>query len=62
MNQTKLILLMMQHSDSKDLAKGIISNNILKDRSFEIARDRNYDGNQRALASIVYNFFDKKTG
>ena len=53
---------MMQHSDSKDLAKGIISNNILKDRSFEIARDCNYDGNQRALASIVYNFFDKKTG
>ena len=29
---------------------------------YEIARNRNYDGNQRALASMVYRFFDKKAG
>ena len=33
----------------------------MKDRADEIARNRNYDGYQRALASMVYNFCDKKT-
>ena len=33
----------------------------MKDRSFEIARNCRYDGHQRALASMVYKFFDKKT-
>ena len=39
-----------------------ISDKILKDRAFKIARDCNYGGYQRALASMVYEFFDKKTG
>ena len=47
-------------SDSKDLAKKTISDNFLKDRAYEIARNCKYDGYQRALASMVYNFFDKK--
>ena len=35
----------------------------MKDRAFEVARNRNYDGYQRALASMVIDhFFDKKTG
>ena len=34
----------------------------MKDRAYEIARNRKYDGYQRALASMVYKFFDKKTG
>ena len=50
------------YSDSEDLAKITISDKILKERAYEIARNRNYDGYQRALASMVYNFFDKKTG
>ena len=50
------------HSDSKDLAKRTISDNILKDRAYEIARNSNYDGYQRALGNMVYKFFDKKTG
>ena len=33
----------------------------MKDRSFEIARNCRYDGYQRALASMIYKFFDKKT-
>ena len=50
------------YSDSKDLPKGTISEKILKDRTYEIARNRGYDGYQRALASMFYTFFDKKTG
>ena len=50
------------YSDSTDLAKRTISDKILKDRAYEIARNRNYDEYQRKLESMVYNFFDKKTG
>ena len=48
-------------SDSKDLAKRTISDKVLKERAFETARNRNYEGYQRALATMVYKFFDKKT-
>ena len=34
----------------------------MKDRAHEIAKNYGYDGYQRALASMVYKFFDKKTG
>ena len=34
----------------------------MKDRAYEIARSHKYDGYQRALATMVYRFFDKKTG
>ena len=34
----------------------------MKDRAYELARNCNYDGYQRALASLVYKFLDKKTG
>ena len=50
------------YSDSKDMAKGTISDKIRKDRHFQIDMNRNYDGYQRALASMVYKFFDKKAG
>ena len=50
------------YSDNKDLIKRTISDYILKDRADEIARNRNYDGYQRALASMAYKFSDKKTG
>ena len=50
------------YSDSKDLAKRTISDKILKERAYEIARNCKYDGYQRALASMVYKFFDEKTG
>ena len=40
------------YSDSKDLAKRTISDKILKERAYEIARNRNYDGYQRALAGL----------
>ena len=34
----------------------------MKDRAHEIAKNCGYDGYQRALASMIYKFFDKKTG
>ena len=34
----------------------------MKKRAYEIARNCNYDGYQRALASMVYKFFDRKAG
>ena len=39
-----------------------MSDRILKYRTYEIAWNRKYDGCQRALASMVCKFFDKKTG
>ena len=49
-------------SNSKDLAKTTIPDKISKDRAYEIARNLKYNGFQRVLASMVYKFFDKKTG
>ena len=34
----------------------------MKDKANEIPGNCGYDGYQRALASMVYRFFDKKTG
>ena len=46
------------YPDSK--AKRTISDKILKDRTYEIARNCEYDSYQKALASLIYKFFDKK--
>ena len=50
------------YSDSKDLAKRIISDKILKDITYEIATNIKFDGFERRLTCIVYKFFDKKRG
>ena len=50
------------NSDSKDLAKRTISDKILKERVYKIARNHDYDGFERALTSMVYKIFDKKKG
>ena len=36
------------------------SDEILRDKSFNIAKNPKYHGYQRGLASIVYTFFDRK--
>ena len=46
--------------DKKDLAKNTILDKILKDRTYEIARNLKYDGYQRRLPSIVYKFLIRK--
>ena len=48
------------YSDSKDLTKRTVADKVLKNKAFDIAKDPNYDGYQRGLASMVYKFFDSK--
>ena len=50
------------YSDSENVANNTISDKILKDRAYEIARNRGYDGYQKAMASMVNKIFHKKTG
>ena len=47
--------------DFKDLAKRTAADNVLRNKAFRFAKDPIYDGYQRGLASMAYNFFDKKT-
>ena len=47
----------MAYGKTNDLAKRTQSDKILRDKTLKIARDRKYDGSQRVLASMVYNFF-----
>ena len=35
---------------------------VLRDKAFKIASEPKYDGYQRGLVSMVYKFFDKKSG
>ena len=51
----------MAYGDFKDLKRRTTSDQILKDKAFNIAKNPKYDGYQRGLASMVYNFFDKKS-
>ena len=50
----------MAYGRSKDLAKRLQSDKVLRDKAFKIASDPKYDGYQRELASMVYKFFNKK--
>ena len=50
----------MAYGKSKDLVKRTQSDKLLKDKAFEIANNPKYDSYQRGLASMAYNFFDKK--
>ena len=49
-------------SDSKNLAKITVLDKILNDSAYKVAINPKHDGYQRGLASMVYKFFDKKTG
>ena len=51
----------MTYGDFKDLAKRTIADKILRHKAFKIVSDQKYDGYQRGLVSMVYNFFDKKS-
>ena len=48
----------LAYGDFKDLVRRTASNKILRDKAFNIAKNK-YDGYQRGLASMVYKFFDK---
>ena len=50
----------MAYGNFKDLARRTASDKVLRDKAFNIAKNPKYDRYQRALASMVYNVFDKK--
>ena len=45
----------------KDLVENTASDKILPDRAFNIAKNPNYDGCRRGIASMVYKVFDKNS-
>ena len=51
----------MAYGDFKDLIRRTVSDKLLRDKAFNIAKNPKYDGYQRGLASMDYRFFDKKT-
>ena len=51
----------MVYLDFKHLARRTPSDNVLRDKTFNITKNPKYDGYQRGLASMVYKFFDKKS-
>ena len=51
----------MAYGDFKDLAKRTGADKVLRNKAFNIAKNSQYDGYQRGLASMVYRFFDKNT-
>ena len=50
----------MAYGDFKIFRKAF-ADKVLRDRSFNIANNPEYDGHERGFASMVYIFFDKKT-
>ena len=50
----------MVYGDFKDLTRRTCSDKIIRDKTFNIAKNRKHDGHQRGLASMGYNLFVKK--
>ena len=50
----------MAYGDFKDLKRRKAADKVLRDKTFNIAKDPKYDGYQRGLASMVYKFYDNK--
>ena len=51
----------MAYGKYRDLERRTQSDNVLKDKAFAIANNSKYDGYQGGLASVAYQFFDKKS-
>ena len=51
----------MAYGDFKDLTRRKASDKVSRDKAFNIAKYRKYDGYQRGLSSMVYKFLDKKS-
>ena len=49
------------YADHKDLINRTKADKVLRDKAYDIASNPEYDGYQRGLASMVYNFFDKNS-
>ena len=51
----------MVYRDLKELARRTASDDVLRDKAFNIAKNPQYDGYQRGLASMVHTFFHRKS-
>ena len=51
----------MAYGDFKDLKRRTVSDKVLRDKAFNIAKNRVYDGYQRGLVSMVYKLFDENS-
>ena len=51
----------ISYNKFKDLEKRTQSGIVLKNKALKIASNPKYNGYERGLASMVYNFFDKKS-
>ena len=49
------------YGDFEDLKRRTVSDKILRDKAFNIAKNPKYDGYQRGLASMFYKLFDKRS-
>ena len=49
------------YADHKNLINRTKSDKVLRDKAYEIASNPEYNGYQRGLASMMYNFFHKKS-
>ena len=46
----------MAYGDFRDLPRRAVSDKVLRDKAFNIAKSPRYDRYERELASMVYNF------
>ena len=51
----------MAYGDFKDLTRGAATGKVIRGKSFNIAKNRKFDGYQKGLALMVYDFFDGGT-
>ena len=51
----------MTYEDFKDLNSRTAADKVLCVKTFNVAKNKKSDGYHRGLASVVFNFFDKKT-
>ena len=49
----------MAYGDFKDLKRRTAADKVLRNKTFNIAKNPEYDGHQRRIASMVYKIFDK---
>ena len=49
----------MFYGDFKDLKRRTFSDKVLRDKTFNIAKNPKYNGYQWGFASMSYKFFDK---
>ena len=52
-------MICMAYGDFKDIKIRTASDKVLRDKAFNITKTPKYDGYEKELASMVYNFFDK---